>query len=89
MRIKLTGIYVDDQDKARTFYTDVLDFKVKTDAAYGEGAAGSPSSRRTTRTVSSCCCRPRGRRRAGSRRPTWRRASRPRSSRPTTATATT
>jgi catechol 2,3-dioxygenase-like lactoylglutathione lyase family enzyme len=37
MRIKLTGIYVDDQDRARAFYRDVLGLKVKTDEAYGEG----------------------------------------------------
>lgn len=37
MRIKLSGIYVDDQDKALAFYTEKLGFKVKTDAAYGEG----------------------------------------------------
>jgi predicted enzyme related to lactoylglutathione lyase len=36
MRIKLTGIFVDDQDRAREFYGDVLGLQVKTDAAYGE-----------------------------------------------------
>jgi catechol 2,3-dioxygenase-like lactoylglutathione lyase family enzyme len=34
MRIKLTGIYVDDQDKALAFYTEKLGFTVKTDAPY-------------------------------------------------------
>jgi catechol 2,3-dioxygenase-like lactoylglutathione lyase family enzyme len=31
MKIKLTTIYVDDQDKALRFYTEVLGFKKKTD----------------------------------------------------------
>jgi catechol 2,3-dioxygenase-like lactoylglutathione lyase family enzyme len=35
MRIGLTGIFVDDQDKAERFYTQVLGFQVKTNAAYG------------------------------------------------------
>jgi len=35
MRIGLTGIYVDDQDRAERFYTEVLGFKVKTSAPYG------------------------------------------------------
>jgi len=34
MRIGLTGIFVDDQDKAERFYTEVLGLKVKTDAPY-------------------------------------------------------
>jgi catechol 2,3-dioxygenase-like lactoylglutathione lyase family enzyme len=37
MRIGLTGIFVDDQDQAERFYTQVLGFKVKTNAAYGPG----------------------------------------------------
>jgi len=36
MRIKLAGIFVNDQDNARTFYSEVLGFQVHTDAAYGE-----------------------------------------------------
>jgi catechol 2,3-dioxygenase-like lactoylglutathione lyase family enzyme len=35
MRIGLTGIFVDDQDHAERFYTQVLGFKVKTSAPYG------------------------------------------------------
>jgi catechol 2,3-dioxygenase-like lactoylglutathione lyase family enzyme len=35
MRIGLTGIFVDDQDQAERFYTEVLGFKVKTSAPYG------------------------------------------------------
>ena len=31
MKIKITGIFVDDQDKALRFYTDVLGFVKKTD----------------------------------------------------------
>jgi catechol 2,3-dioxygenase-like lactoylglutathione lyase family enzyme len=34
MRIGLTGIFVDDQDKAERFYTQVLDLQVKTNAPY-------------------------------------------------------
>jgi catechol 2,3-dioxygenase-like lactoylglutathione lyase family enzyme len=37
MRIGLTGIFVDDQDRAERFYTQVLGFEVKTNAAYGPG----------------------------------------------------
>jgi glyoxylase I family protein len=36
MRIKLTSIMVDDQDKALKFYTDVLQFKKKHDIPVGE-----------------------------------------------------
>ncbi len=37
MRIGLTGIFVDDQDQAERFYTEVLGLKVKTNAPYGPG----------------------------------------------------
>jgi catechol 2,3-dioxygenase-like lactoylglutathione lyase family enzyme len=37
MRIGLTSIFVDDQDKAERFYTQVLGFQVKTSAPYGPG----------------------------------------------------
>jgi catechol 2,3-dioxygenase-like lactoylglutathione lyase family enzyme len=37
MRIGLTGIFVDDQDQAERFYTEVLGLQVKTSAAYGPG----------------------------------------------------
>jgi catechol 2,3-dioxygenase-like lactoylglutathione lyase family enzyme len=37
MRIGLTSIYVDDQDQAEQFYTEVLGFQVKTSAPYGAG----------------------------------------------------
>jgi catechol 2,3-dioxygenase-like lactoylglutathione lyase family enzyme len=36
MRIKLTSIMVDDQDKALRFYTEVLGFKKKQDFPVGE-----------------------------------------------------
>jgi len=39
MQIKLTQLFVDDQDAARDFFTEKLGFLVKTDAAY------SPASR--------------------------------------------
>jgi predicted enzyme related to lactoylglutathione lyase len=35
MRIGLTSIFVDDQDQAEQFYTQILGFQVKTSAAYG------------------------------------------------------
>src|SRR5438445_4341987 len=35
MKIKLTNVYVDDQDKALHFYTDVLGFVKKTDVTQG------------------------------------------------------
>ena len=35
MRIGLTSIFVDDQDRAEKFYTELLGLEVKTDAPYG------------------------------------------------------
>ncbi len=35
MKIKLTGVYVDDQDKALQFYTQVLGLTKKTDVSQG------------------------------------------------------
>ncbi|MFY9693379.1 MAG: VOC family protein [Xanthobacteraceae bacterium] len=35
MKIKLTSVYVDDQDKALRFYTDVLGFTKKSDFSNG------------------------------------------------------
>jgi predicted enzyme related to lactoylglutathione lyase len=35
MKVKLTSIYVDDQDKALRFYTEVLGFVKKTDFSQG------------------------------------------------------
>jgi catechol 2,3-dioxygenase-like lactoylglutathione lyase family enzyme len=35
MKIKVTGIYVDDQDKAVRFYTELLGFAKKTDFSQG------------------------------------------------------
>jgi predicted enzyme related to lactoylglutathione lyase len=35
MQIKLTSVYVDDQDKALRFYTEVLGFTKKTDVRQG------------------------------------------------------
>ena len=36
MKIKLSSIFVDDQDKALKFYTEVLDFIKKSDAPAGD-----------------------------------------------------
>jgi catechol 2,3-dioxygenase-like lactoylglutathione lyase family enzyme len=38
MRIGLTEIFVDDQEKARAFYTEVLGLQVKSDAPYSATA---------------------------------------------------
>ena len=35
MKIKVTSVYVDDQDKALRFYTEVLDFAKKADFSQG------------------------------------------------------
>ena len=35
MKIKMTSVYVDDQEKALRFYTEVLGFKKKTDFSQG------------------------------------------------------
>jgi len=35
LKIKLTSVYVDDQDKALPFYTDVLGFVKKADVSQG------------------------------------------------------
>ena len=35
MQIKLTSVYVDDQDKALRFYTEVLGFAKKADFSQG------------------------------------------------------
>jgi predicted enzyme related to lactoylglutathione lyase len=35
MKIKMTSVYVDDQDKALRFYTEVLDFAKKADFSQG------------------------------------------------------
>jgi catechol 2,3-dioxygenase-like lactoylglutathione lyase family enzyme len=57
VRIGLTEIVVDDQDKARTFYTEVLGLEVKTDAPYSDTARWltvQPSSSRRWRTRRAC-----------------------------------
>jgi catechol 2,3-dioxygenase-like lactoylglutathione lyase family enzyme len=36
MRIHLSSVFVDDQDKALRFYTDILGFKKKTEVPLGE-----------------------------------------------------
>ena len=40
MRIGVTEVFVDDQEKARTFYTEVLGFQVKVDANTATPLAG-------------------------------------------------
>ena len=36
MKIYITGVYVDDQEKAAKFYTEILGFKIKNDIPVGE-----------------------------------------------------
>ena len=36
MRIQLTSVFVDDQEKAARFYTEVLGFETKEDVPVGE-----------------------------------------------------
>ena len=36
MKIYVTSVFVDDQDKAEKFYVDVLGFKVRNDIPLGE-----------------------------------------------------
>ncbi|HHU66282.1 VOC family protein, partial [Corynebacterium sp.] len=38
MRINITSIYVEDQQKARDFYVDTLGFRVRHDIPVGDGA---------------------------------------------------
>jgi len=38
IKIKLAGIFVDDQDAALKFYTELLGLQVQTDSDYGPGA---------------------------------------------------
>lgn len=38
MRINMTSVFVDDQEKAHRFYTDVLGFRTKHDVSMGGGA---------------------------------------------------
>ena len=38
MRIEITSIFVDDQDRARKFYTDVLGFQIRHDVPLGGDA---------------------------------------------------
>ena len=52
MKIKLTSIMVDDQDKALRFYTGVFGFAKKHEIPVGE-YKWLPSSRRSG-TISSC-----------------------------------
>jgi catechol 2,3-dioxygenase-like lactoylglutathione lyase family enzyme len=40
MRIGLTSIFVDDQDQAERFYTQLLGFQVKTSAPTAPRSAG-------------------------------------------------
>jgi catechol 2,3-dioxygenase-like lactoylglutathione lyase family enzyme len=71
MRIGLTSIFVDDQDKAERFYTDVLGFETKTNAPYGSERWLTIVSREDP-TVSSWCCTWPTNRRVGSSRPAGR-----------------
>ena len=61
MKIKVTSIYVDDQNKALRFYTDVLGFARKTDFSQGPYrwltvASTKPASRSTRRCLDTAGC---------------------------------
>lgn len=49
MRIRLTSVFVDDQDKALKFYTEVLGFVPSQDIPVG-GSDGSPFGPRRAET---------------------------------------
>ena len=53
MKIKLTSVYVDDQDKALRFYTQVLGFAKKADFSQGSGSAAERV--RHAGRLQSCC----------------------------------
>jgi catechol 2,3-dioxygenase-like lactoylglutathione lyase family enzyme len=53
MKIKLTSVYVDDQEKALRFYTEVLGFVKKADFSRGR-FAGSQWPHQRIRTERSC-----------------------------------
>ena len=50
MKIKLTSVYVDDQENALRFYTEVLGFVKKADFSNGR-FGGLPSPQQKTRTA--------------------------------------
>ena len=90
MRINLTSVLVDDQDKALAFYTDVLGFVKKTDVPLGEHrwlTVVSPAEPDGVELVLEPDAAPR--RRARSRRRSSRTASRSRASPSTTCTPST
>jgi catechol 2,3-dioxygenase-like lactoylglutathione lyase family enzyme len=54
MKINLASVFVDDQDKALSFYTETLGFVKKTEMPAGE-FKWLPWCRQTTPTESSSC----------------------------------
>jgi hypothetical protein len=76
MRIGLTSIFVDDQDQAERFYSQVLGFQVKTSAAYGPGERRLTVVSPEDPDGSSWCCTARTRRPGRSRRLAASRAAR-------------
>ena len=78
MRINVTSVFVDDQEKALGFYTDVLGFQKKTDIPLGGASLADRGVARTTRTAPSSCSNPTDTRPSGRTRRRWSRtASRP------------
>lgn len=80
IRIKLTSVFVDDQDKALSFYTDVLGFVKKTHMRAGQfrrltvvspdapdvgSSSSSPTTAISPGRTSAGCSRP------GCRPPSW------------------
>ena len=63
MKIKLTSVYVDDQEKALRFYTEVLGFVKKTDFSQGPFrwlTVASPEEPDGTRAAAGAEQQPRG-----------------------------
>ena len=58
MKIILTSVFVDDQDKALRFYTDVLGFVKKTEIPLGEAPLAHRGLPRRPRRRPNCCSSP-------------------------------
>jgi catechol 2,3-dioxygenase-like lactoylglutathione lyase family enzyme len=57
MKIGIVDVFVDDQERARDFYTGKLGLEVKDDAAYGATGRWLTAVSRRTVMARSCCWR--------------------------------
>lgn len=55
IRIGRVDVFVDDQERARDFYTGMLGLEVKDDVPYGSGARWFRWCPRRTVTALNCC----------------------------------